>query len=386
MLSQYISNTSVNRLLIVASLHMLGWSLAGGFFIAFLLAHGFSAPEVMLSFAGMLGLRFVLRPIIFLIAPKTGLRGLMLVGSVFFIVQYLALAHVNGVNAAFIGFIFAQAVTDVFYWCGYHAAFSTIGDTKHRGKQVSIRELLSKTGAIIAPLLGGFMFEHVGSTAVFALGATLECLSLVALMRVPPLPIAVKSPPNAFRAGKTAGLLFLTDSWINACYNTVWTILLFTSARQSFMAYGGALTLTGIVSAVGGLLLGRLIDKGHGHDAVTLNGLLLAGAILLCATAPSTFGPMLLITAISALTGASYSTTLMTAVYNSVGHAPCPLRCMFVAEGCWDISGIVAALICAALLHAPIAPGWPIALALLGTIAQSLLLRKFYLQQENSQS
>ena len=374
----YLSNVAINRLNLLSGMHMLGWNLAGGFFIAFLLAHGFSAVAVMLSFAAMLAIRLVLRPMILVIAPRTGLRGLILVGGLLFALQYLVLAHVNGLNTAFVVFIVAQALTDIFYWCGYHAAFSAIGDNHHRGKQVGVREVLTRVATIVAPIVGGWMFVHVGSNAVFGAGAFLECLALLFLVRMPAIPIARKSPAHAFRAGRTAGLLFVTDSWINATYATVWTIMLFGSAHQNFMTYGGALTLTGIVSAIGGLLLGRALDNGHGHHAVLFNGLLLAVGIVLCATAQPALGPMLLVTAISALAGASYTPTLMTAVYNIVGHAPCPLRAAFVMECCWDIGGIVASLTCAAMLSSGIAPGWSIALALLGAIMQSIILSKFY--------
>jgi hypothetical protein len=48
-----------------------------------------------------------------------------------------------------------------------------------------------------------------------------------------------------------------------------WSIALFLSLGESFVAYGGALALAALVGAVAGLVLGRHVDAGHGRSAVS---------------------------------------------------------------------------------------------------------------------
>jgi DHA1 family inner membrane transport protein len=382
----YLSNAAVNRLNIHSGLHMLAWSVAGNFFFVFLLRHGFSPAEALVCLASILTLRFALRPIILFVGPRFGLRYTLCAGCVLTGAQYLVLAHVQGTNGAFFAFCFVYALADIFYWTSYHAMYAATGDVLHRGKQISVRETLATAAAIVGPLIGGWTLDHAGPNTAFALGALIEFLAILPVLQLPDFPVARQCPAQAFRAARTGVVLFATDGWIQSGFMYAWSIMLFGAAGKSFTAFGGALALAGLVSVLGGLLLGRLIDDGHGHRAVILNGILLVLAIVLRASAHQDIGAAYAVTAASALVGACYMPTLMTAFYNLAARAPCPMRFMFVTEGAWDVGCASGALLGAGLLACGVAPGWTVALAVCGAAVQTAVLRRFYAAEKREKS
>jgi hypothetical protein len=97
---------------------------------------------------------------------------------------------------------------------------------------------------------------------------------------------------------------------------------------------------------------------------VFLNGALLILALVLRAAAGKSLGAMYAITAVSALIGGSYIPMLMTAIYSLAAKAPCTLRFIFVTEGAWDVA-------CAS-----------VASAILGVVAQTVLLYRYYSNQK----
>lgn len=379
----YLSNAAVNRLNIHTGLHALGYNLSGNFFIAFLLSRGFPAATIFLFFALILGLRFMLRPMVLYIAPRIGSRNTLYIGSIFFALQYLLLAQVTGINAAFLFYCLVAALSDIFYWTSYHAIFAFTGDEVHRGKQIGAREALATLANIIAPLAGGWAIDHFGAKSTFGVAAIIEMLAILPLLRVPDLPIAEVRPKGAFSAVYRGVFIFMTDGWIAVGLTFVWAAMLFGSAGHSFTNFGGALALAGLVSAIGGLLLGRFIDAGHAKRAVFLNGALLVMALILKASAGQGMGTMLGITAVSSLLGASYLPVLMTAIYSLAAKAPCTLRFIFITECAWDTGCGTACLVTAGLLHAGIAPGWAVATAILGAVLQTVLLYKYYTSRRN---
>src|SRR4029453_15964329 len=156
---------------------------------------------------------------------------------------------------------------------------------------------------------------------------------------------------RCFRAAIPGMKLFLADGWIAAGYLFVWQIALFLSLGESFVAFGGALALAALVGAVSGLLLGRLIDAGHGQRAVTYAIGVLAFTTVLRALAPGHALLAVVANALGALVVCLYIPTIMTAVYNQAKRSPCTLRFHVATEGAWDV-GAASGCLLAALLSA----------------------------------
>jgi len=173
-------------------------------------------------------------------------------------------------------------------------------------------------------------------------------------------------------------LLFAADAFFAAGYVFVWQIALFLSLGESFSAFGGAMALAAFAGAVGGLLLGRLIDAGHGKRAAWIALLVLAATTTFRAVSVGNAPLAFLANASGALVACLYVPVLGTAIYNQAKRSPCTLRFHIAAEAGWDLGGASALLIAAGLLLAGVPIGMCILLSLLGAAVSFMVLHRYF--------
>jgi DHA1 family inner membrane transport protein len=373
----FFRNETVNLLNLHYGIHALALSGGGAFFLAYLLDAGVPAPAVLASLALILAGRFAIRPFLLMPARRWGLKRLVIGGTMLAALQFPLLAEVHGVGWELLALCAVASVGDTVYWTSYHAYFAALGDAEHRGHQIGAREAIAAVVGIAGPLLTGWALATLGPRVAFGATAVVILASALPFLGTPNVAVA-KAAPGALRAALPGVLMFAADGWIAASYVFVWQIALFLALGESFTAYGGAMALAALVGAASGLVLGRLIDAGHGRRAVWLS---LGSLVVVIGLRAATYASPLLAVAANAagaLVAALYIPTLMTAVYNQAKEAPCALRFHIATEGGWDAGGASGCLLAAALLWAG-APIWlGILLALLGTAAAFVLLRRYY--------
>jgi MFS family permease len=150
----FFSNADINRLAVHSTLHQLGFGIAGAFISAFLLRAGLPPAQVFLAFAGVLGLRFALRPLVLVVVPILGARRTLVLGTLLFALQYPPLARVEGIGPALFLWIVVAALGQVFYWTCYHAFFAALRDRAARGRQLGMRQALLALANIAGPAAG----------------------------------------------------------------------------------------------------------------------------------------------------------------------------------------------------------------------------------------
>jgi DHA1 family inner membrane transport protein len=373
----YLKNSAVNLLNLHYGLHALALNGAGVFFAVFLLKAGVSVPAVFGTIALVLAGRFLIRPLVLVLAPRVGLRALVAFGIIFSGVQYLFLAEVHGIDFMLLGFCLSAAIGDTFYWPTYHAYFALLGDSEHRGHQISAREALASVAGIIGPLLGGWTLTVLGPRVAFGAAAIAHVLAALPFLGTPDVRVA-RNVPGAFRAAISGIMLFAADGWIAVGYYFVWQIALFLSLGESFTAFGSAVALAALVGAIGGLVLGKHIDAGHGGRAVWLAFASLAAVTALRAASTGMAALAVTANALGALVMCLYIPTLMTAVYNQAKCSPCTLRFHIATEGGWDIGGASGCLAAAFLSDAGAPLPAEILISLAGTVVSLILLRRYY--------
>jgi MFS transporter, DHA1 family, inner membrane transport protein len=373
----YFQNNAVNLLNLHYGIHSLALSGGGAFFAVFLLKSGVSAPAVLTSFAVILLGRFLIRPSVLVLAKRVGLKPLLIAGTIATGLQYPLLAEVHGIGFALFVLCAISSVGDTFYWTTYHAYFASLGDPKHRGHQIGAREAIAAVVGIIGPLATGWALTRLGPRIAFDVTAAILLLAALPILWTPGVPVAV-SAPGALRAAIPGVLLFAADGWIAAGYLFVWQIALFLALSESFSAFGGAMALSAIVGAVSGLVLGRLIDAGHGARAASIAFVALTLTTVLRAVSYDSAAFAVIANACGALVGCLYVPALGTAIYNQARRSPCALRFHIASEGGWDLGGAGATLSAAGLLAAGMPIGVAILLSLLGAIASVLLLQRYY--------
>ena len=373
----YFRNTTVNLLNLHYGIHSLALSGSGAFFAVFLLQSGVPAPAVLAAFAAILLGRLTIRPSVLVLARRCGLKPLVIAGTIGTGLQYPLLAEVHGVGPTLYLLCAVSAVADTFYWTTYHAYFASLGDVEHRGHQLGAREAVAAIVGIVGPLVTGWALTTFGPRVAFDATAVVLLIAALPILGTPNVPVA-RSAPGALAGAMPGVLLFLTDGWLAVGYVFVWQIALFISLGESFTAFGGAMALSALVGAASGLVLGRLIDAGHGTHAAAIALLALVITVTLRALSFGNAPLAVFANACGALVSCLYVPALGTAVYNQAKRSPCALRFHIAAEGGWDVGGAAACLIEAALLAlgAPIGVG--IMLSLVGGIGTFVLLRRYF--------
>jgi MFS transporter, DHA1 family, inner membrane transport protein len=353
-----------------------GFGIAGVFIGAFLLRQGLAPAQVFLAFSGVLGGRFAIRPLVLVVAPRLGARRTRVLGTLLFALQYPALARVEGLGPALLLWIATAAVGEVFYWTCYHAFFAALGDAGARGRQIAMRQALLTLASILGPAAGGALLAGIGPPAAFFAASAVTLAAVIPLRRVPTPRVLRAAPAGAFRAARPGVLLFVTDAWIIVTAGVAWDLAVFRTLSSRYEAFGGVLAGAALAGALGGLLLGRVIDRGDARRAVLVNAAGLVGIVGLKALAAGSSALVVTVAAISAAFGGFYCPLLMTVVYNAGKASPCPLRFHFATEGGWDAGGAATCLAAAALLGAGASLPAVMVMALPAIAAQALLLRR----------
>ncbi len=373
----YFRNTTVNLLNLHYGIHCLALSGGGAFFLVFLLQAGVPAPGVLAALSAILLGRFVIRPGVLVLARRLGLKPLVIAGTIATALEYPLLAEVHGVGPALFALCAVASVGDTLYWTTYHAYFASLGDVEHRGHQIGAREAIAAVVGIVGPLAAGWALTASGPRLAFGATAVVLALSALPILWTPNVKVAWAAP-GALKASLAGALLFAADGWVASGYVFVWQIALFLALGASFSAFGGAMALSALVGAVGGLVLGRLIDAGHGVRAAVIALAALALTTTLRATSYGNAPFAVVAQACGALVLCLYVPALHTPIYNMAKRSPCPLRFHIAAEGGWDLGGAAAGLTFAALLAAGMPLGACIMLSLLGALAAFVLLRRYY--------
>src|SRR4029453_6463660 len=158
----FLRNRAVNWINLHSGIQALAQGMGGLFVLVFLLRAGVSVPAALWAMALIFAVRFAIRPAVLAAAPRTGLKPLVIAGNLIIALQYPLLAEVHGVDGALLAFCLVSALGDTFYWPSYHAYFALLGDSEHRGHQVSAGIALSSLVGIVAPLPGAWGLLPLG--------------------------------------------------------------------------------------------------------------------------------------------------------------------------------------------------------------------------------
>lgn len=373
----FFRNSAVNLLNLHYGLHCVAVYGGAAFFSIYLLKAGVSIPGVLLSLALILLGRLAIRPVVLWVAVRSGLRAMVVAGTLLTAAQYPLLAEVHGVGALLAGLIALAAIGETVYWTCYHAYFAVLGDNDLRGHQVSAREAIGTVVGIVGPLLTGSLLVTFGPRVAFGTAAAIAALGALPILWAPQVAVA-RHVPGAYRAAMPGVLLFMADGSVAVGFWFVWQIALFLSLGENFLAYGGALASAALVGAIGGLVVGRYIDAGYGGHAVWYALAAMVAIIVLRAVATGHPALAVLANALGALGACLYGPTLMAAVYTMAKRSPCPLRFHVATEGGWDACGATGLLAAALMIALGLPLGACILLSLAGLAAVTIMLHRYY--------
>jgi len=373
----FLRNRAVNWLNLHSGIQALAQGMGGVFVLVFLLRAGVSIPASLCAMALIFAGRFAIRPAVLAAAIRFGLKPLIVGGNLVIALSYPLLGEVTGADESLVLYCLAVAVGDTFYWTCYHAYFALLGDSEHRGHQVSAGVALSALAGIVAPLLGAASLGTLGPRATFGVVGLVQAISVGPLLAIPQVQVP-RSAPESFRASLPGVGVSMADGWFSVGYILVWQIALYISLGENLSAYGGAMALAALMGAVSGMLLGRHVDGGNGRRGVAIA--LSATSLVLLARAASLGTPWLAVAAnaAGAIAGCLLAPVQMVPIYNLAQRSPCALRFHIAAEGGWDIGCFTGCLAAAGWVASGASLATVIPLGFLGLLGQIVLLRRYY--------
>jgi len=340
-------DSGVNRITLHAALHRFAWGISGVFSGVFLYHQGISPAGVFLIFSAIFASRFLFRPLVLLLAPRMGLRRLLVVGTVLQAAQYPALASVHGLGWQLAPFVAAMVLGGVVYWTSFHAIYGAVGDSTRRGSQVAARQFTVAIASVLGPAMGGLMLTAFGAWVAFGTAAVFDIVAIAPILRIAAPPFERVAPQGGYAAARTGFLLFATDGWYNNSALMAWNLIMFQSLGVRFDAFGGAFAAVLLAGSVGGLVSGRFIDMGHARRVAWANAAVLSATLLVKAFCGMDPVVVVAVAICTTLVGGLYSPSLMTAFYHESQGAPCALRYQIAAEGGWDVGSAVAGMLAA---------------------------------------
>jgi MFS family permease len=376
----FLENDAVNRVNAHSAVLALAQGAGGLFVLVYLLDAGVSAPLVLCVMAAMTLARLVLRPAVLPLARRIGVRNTLIAGTVLEAGIFLVLPQVTGPGPALLGVIAIGAISSVLYWTSYHAFFASVGDEGNRGGQIGVREALVALVGIVAPAIGGWALATLGPMIAFCAVAAVQMLAAAPLLRTPN-PQVPDAAPGVWRSARLGIALFAADGWYESAAAWVWQIALFMALGQTFTAYGAAMAIAAVASAIGGLTLGRMIDLGHGRIGAAVAYAIVGVCLLLRALGYDSPLWATVGAAAGGLAAALQAPAMMTRVYNMAKASPCPLRYHMATEAGWDVGAAAGSLVAAALLAAGASFAAPLLLGLLGASLAGMLLVASYPRQ-----
>jgi MFS transporter, DHA1 family, inner membrane transport protein len=373
-------NRDVRRLTLHVAISSLASALSSVFSVVFLVRAGLTPTQIFLAASAFFAVRLAIRPLVLVVAPAMGVRHALIWGVVLNAVSCPMLAPVNGVGFALAAYLAVAALGQAFYWTCFHVFFSAHSDTDRRGSQLGVLWALGTLPVLLGPGIGGVLLTRLGPWVAFGIAGLIALLSVLPLLRIAEPPIVRAVPDGAYAAAKNGAMLYFADGWIQVSL-TAWSIVMFHALAGRYDSFGGTLSLAGLAGAVGGIVLGRFIDKGHGRRALWLNAFILAVGLVLRSATFGHAGAVIAVAVGTTLFGGLYVPAWMTPVYNECKISPCLLRFQFASESGWDVGGVLAGGLAAAMCYWGLPVEAAILLALPMVLVQALLLERSYALQ-----
>jgi len=329
------------RLVIVhVALLNIAWASGGAFVGAYLLRLGFSLPQAIASYAGIVCFRFVVRFAWIEVVRRLGFRRGLVLGTLLCALEFPILLGVDN-PWGLAGWIVVAAAAESLYWPLHHAVTAVACNDAGRGRQLGLRQSVLAMTSVIGPLTGGLVIAHLGAKAIFAASAVMCLAGILPILLMGD--IQAGTVPSLRRAldgaDRRSLAVFAADGWICSGYITAWGLVLF-STLGDYEAFGWVASMAALASAGASFACGRALDRGNRHRYLKIASAVTAGSILLRAFS---FGSPTL-SVVASVSGAAvsalYAPVVMSMIYARAKSSGEPYRFHLALEPAWDIGMI----------------------------------------------
>ena len=232
----------------------------------YLYKQGFSLIHIMFFYLGVYGLYFFTLPLGAKFAKWHGCEKSILVGTVFYVFYFLALALIAWQPWFIVLASILLTLQKTFYWPGYHGDFAKYSLKEERGREIGNMIAIVSTVFVIGPLLGGLISSIGGFTMLFIVASILILLSNLPLMIT-----KEEFRPSHFSYTDALKRIFNFKEWRSflsfigygeeLIVMTMWPIFIYIVLKNNVLSVGGIIALSTLVTSVAILFIGKLTDK-----------------------------------------------------------------------------------------------------------------------------
>lgn len=247
----------------------LALSIIGVFIPVFLLKNGYSLQAIFLFFTIFFGCRAVMDIFGGYIIARFGPKHTMVISYVSQIIASLLFLSLPDKQWPMVLPAFFWATANSLFFVAFHVDFSKIKHAKHGGKELGFLNVMIKIGAMLGPIIGGFLAFLFSPKYIFFGAVVFLLIGLIPLFKTAePTRLKQHLDFRGFKIDK------LKRDYISYAALTVennlslllWPLFLalFALGSNVFLELG-TITSVGIcASALAAYYIGRLIDKGRG--------------------------------------------------------------------------------------------------------------------------
>ncbi|MFA6512241.1 MAG: MFS transporter [Patescibacteria group bacterium] len=147
----------------------------------YLYTRGFSVSEILLYFAVLYAVYFLVVPFGGKIVAHIGIRRGILIASFMLIGYYISLFAMEASVWFALPAILFGALQKTFYWPSFHKDFIETSDAVNRGREVSVISSVLLSVSVVGPIFGGIMLTYTSFPVLFSIAIVLIFLSNIPL-------------------------------------------------------------------------------------------------------------------------------------------------------------------------------------------------------------
>jgi len=328
----------------------LAWASGGAFVGAYLLRLGFSLPEAILSYAGIMGLRFFARFAGVEAVRRLGCRNGLALGTALCALEFPLLLWADS-PWGMAAWILLTSVAESIYWPLFHAVTAVVCSDASRGRELGLRQSVTALIGVAGPMAGGLAMAHLGAAAVFGASAAM-CLAGIGpilLMRG----VSVGAIPTMRQAlglgDRLSAIVFASDGWLTSGYLTAWGLVLFSTLDADYESFGWAAAAAALVSAGLSLACGKALDRGGRQRYLRLASAATVGSLLFRALSSGSPTLSVIANVSGAVMAALYTPVVMSVVYARAKSSGRPYGFHLAMEAAWDAGFVAGCLVAAAV-------------------------------------
>lgn len=236
----FLKNRELNELYLSIAIRAIAVSMINLFIPIYLLKLNYSLPAVLTFFIIANAVHAFLVIPAAKISAKFGFKHSILFSMPCYVIFYLLLYSLEQFSWPLLLLAIVFGTAHALYWTGYLLDFCKFSDKKHRGREISIANIIGSSCFIIGPIIGGFILTTTGAQFLLILVSIILLLSALPLFASKdihrPLKFKIK---ELFKKQETKNTLaFLGFGIESGVAMVIWPIIVFFSILGTYTKLG----------------------------------------------------------------------------------------------------------------------------------------------------